>query len=95
MLRTVVGSFLFRLVVSTIEVRNAAPKGSFLATLVRFGSSVGGIDDGIACESWRPSVDEDKSSSLPKIFADNFFLEDVESDFDSSLNNPIRPSSLE
>jgi hypothetical protein len=94
MLRTVIGSFRLRLVVSTVEVRNAAPKGSLL------GFSVDGIDDGIVGESLlctTCSVKEDKISILPKILVPTtcFLEEEDEFDFDNALNNPIRPSSLE
>jgi len=95
MLRIILGSFRFRVMVSTVVVRNAAPKGSLL--VVDFGFSV----DGIVAESLllctTCSVDEEKSSSLPKILVPAAcFLEDEdELDFDNALNNPIMPSSLE
>ena len=96
MLRTILGSFRFRVTVSTVAVRNAAPKGS-LRVGFDFGFSINGIVDESLLLCTTCSVDEEKSSSLPKILVPTAcFLEDeVELDFDNALNNPIMPSSLE
>ena len=99
MFRTDDGPFRFRIVVSTVVVRNAAPSGSlFVVVTAAFGLSVDGVGD--CCVAGEASSSSStggvKGLSLPKIFEDDCFREEVaELDLDSSLNNPMRPSSLE
>lgn len=96
MLRTDDGPFRFRIVVSTVVVRNAAPSGSlFVVVTAAFGLSVDAVGDCCVVSS-SSSTGGVKGLSLPKIVEDDCFREEVtELDFDSSLNNPMRPSSLE
>ena len=106
MFRTIVDCCRFRVVVSIVVERNAAPNrdGALVVTFFDFVSDFvdDGDDDGITDES-SPSVlvlvetASKGSSSPPKIF-DCFFLyeeEELELDFDSSFNRPNRPSSFE
>ena len=74
MFRTKVGSFRFRMVVSTVAARNAAPKGSLFLVL---GFSADGTVN--CCTADGPSsawVDVAKSFSLPKIFVDDSFRDE-------------------
>ncbi len=93
MFRMDVGPFRFRIVVSTVVVRNAAPSGSLFVAV--FGLSVDAVGDCCVVSS-SSLIGGVKGLSLPKIFEDDCFREELtELDFDSSLNNPRRPSSLE
>ena len=89
MFRTVADSLPFRTTVSTVVVRNAAPNGS----LVGFGFS-GSVLDGTVGESSSTSGGGTKASVFPRIVVEDGFRLD-EFDLDNSLNNPMRPSSLE
>ena len=80
-------------------VRNAAPSGSLFVVVVvgAFGLSVDrGGDCCVAGGSSSSFTNGEKFLSLPRICEDDGFREEAdELDLDRSLNNPIRPSSLE
>ena len=79
-------------------MRNAAPSGSlFVVVVAAFGLSADRVGDCcVAGELFSSFTDGEKFLSLPRICEDDGFREEAdELDLDRSLNNPMRPSSLE
>jgi len=75
--------------VSTVVVRNAAPKGSLIVGFVFCSGSV--------VDSEADTKPGTSSSPPPRILFFSFCEDDAEEvpDFDNSLNSPMIPSSLE